>query len=140
MAVGHPIHAVGRVVVPAPDMAVAGEDVPLYVAREVLGERLGLEIDSGVEEAALDPGPLAGPEAADVAGEDAHGEQRPAVLVDDGRSDRRRADLVVGGDRHQPRARLHQQVLPGRSFIGPAAPRPVADAYTISGLRRRSAS
>ena len=109
--VGHPIHTVGRVVVPAPDVAVAREDVPLHVAREVLGERLGLEIDPGVEEAALDPGALAGLEAAHVAGKHPHGEQGPAVLIDDRRPDRGRADLVVGGDRHQPRARLHQQVL-----------------------------
>jgi hypothetical protein len=96
-AVGAAVDAVGRLVKPGGQIPVAAELLTLETPREIQGERLGLEIEAGVEQTRIDPGAASRPELLDVGAEDAHGEQGGAVLVGGGEADRHRPLVQMAG-------------------------------------------
>ena len=108
-------------------------------AVQVADEGLELQVDRRGQQVDLDPTAPAVAPAAHQRGQDAHGQQRRAVVVGGGDTDRARALLSAAGDRHQAGEGLDQQVLARALGVGPV--RPVAggggvDQPRVVGLER----
>ncbi len=71
--VGHAVDAVGRAVEPGGEIAVPVEGLGRGGLAHVEGQRLGLQVDAGVQEAGLDPRARAGAELPHVGRHDPHG-------------------------------------------------------------------
>ncbi len=117
--------------VPGREVEVAPEGVPARAAAVVERERLGLEVEAGVQQVGVDPRALAGLQAADVGAEDAHRQQRGAMLVGGGKADRGRPLVASRGD--QAGERLDQEVLARSAGHRPA--RPVAGRRGVDDIR-----
>src|ERR1700730_10940709 len=119
MAVARGVDPIGSRVVPPPEMAARA------LARRPLGsiepgrERLGLKVECRLQQARVDAAPLAGALAPHQRCENAHSEERRAMVVDDRYADWARSGLRLPGGRHQPEQRLRQQILTGTLRIWP---------------------
>jgi hypothetical protein len=113
VAVTRRVDPIGGRVEPGGEMLVALQHLAGLAGSEVVDQRLALQVDRRIDEARLDPCTLAAAQPAHQGAQDAHGQQRAAMLVDDGRPDRRRPMTGRAGDAHQAGAGLGEQVLAG---------------------------
>ncbi len=126
------VHAVGRRVVPAGDVAER-----LRLAR--LGRRVGpghqrfrLQVERRPHQAGIDAAALSGALLAHDRRQDAHREQRRAMMIDHRRAGRTRAGGRLPGDGHHAEQRLRQQVLARLLRVGSV--RPVARRRGVDQL------
>src|SRR5256886_17416533 len=102
VAVARRINTVRRGVVPASDMRTRAHARRPVRGVEPSGERFRLQVKRGLHEARIDPAALAGALAPQQRGQNSHGEQRGAVVVDRGYPDRPRPGCGLAGNSHEP--------------------------------------
>ena len=127
------VDAVGSGVVPAGDMAEGLGDGRPHRRVGPRNQQLGLQVERRLHQAGVHAATLSGALLTHDRRQDAHGEQRGAVVVDDRRAGRARPRRRLAGDGHHPEQSLGKQVLAG--LLGVGAIRAVAGGGRVDQLR-----
>ena len=131
------VDAVGSRVVPAGDMAEGLGDGRPHRRIGPGDQQLGLQVERRLHQAGVDPAALSGALLTHDRRQDAHGEQRGAMVVDDRRAGRARPRRRLTGDGHHAEQSLGKQVLAG--LLGVGAIRAVAGGGRVDQALARAA-